>query len=161
MQFAKNPKSANPDDVAIGSNIRALRQRRGLSQEKLADALGVTFQQVQKYEKGTNRVSGSKMVAVSKALAVPLEALFAGTGSEVTDGLPMPQLPILSAQAQRLAAAFDRMDDTSQRRHILGLVEALACGDSQVSDKPRLMIGNGTTRPLEIDFDTISIRGQA
>lgn len=133
MQFAKNPKSANPDDVAIGANVRALRQRRGLTQEKLAAALGITFQQVQKYEKGTNRVSGSKLVAMANALAVPLEALFAGTGSEVTEGLPMPQLPILSNQAQRLAEAFDRIEDPVQRRSLVLLVEALGGSAVEVS----------------------------
>jgi transcriptional regulator with XRE-family HTH domain len=133
MQFAKNPKSANPDDVAIGNNIRALRQRRGLSQEKLAAALGVTFQQVQKYEKGANRVSGSKLVAVSKALAVPLEALFAGTGSEVTDGLPMPQLPVFSNQGRRLVEAFERIEDSVQRRSVLLLVEALGGSPVEMS----------------------------
>ncbi|MHA7969012.1 helix-turn-helix domain-containing protein [Rhizobium sp. CAU 1783] len=143
MQFAKNPKKPNPDDVAIGTNIRNLRQRRGLSQEKLGEALGITFQQVQKYEKGTNRVSGSKLVAVSKALAVPLEALFVGTGSALTDGLPMPQLPVLSSQARRLVEAFDRIEDPIQRRHILGLVEALTSGGGTEIDTPRKEQGVG------------------
>ncbi|MFN7124640.1 MAG: helix-turn-helix domain-containing protein [Allorhizobium sp.] len=125
MQHSPKPKMPKPDDVTIGANIRSLRQRRGLSQERLGEALGITFQQVQKYEKGTNRVSGSKLVAVANALAVPLEALFAGTGSEVTDGLPMPQLPVFSNQGRRLVEAFERIEDPVQRRSLLLLVEAL------------------------------------
>lgn len=143
-QFAKNPKTPNPDDATIGANIRALRQRRGLTQEKLAAALGITFQQVQKYEKGTNRVSGSKLVAMANALAVPLEALFAGTGSEVTQGLPMPQLPILSNQGRRLVEAFERIEDAALRRHLLGLVEALSAHDGPID--PQMMtqaVGTG------------------
>ncbi|WP_053239696.1 helix-turn-helix domain-containing protein [Pleomorphomonas koreensis] len=61
-------KTPNPDDVALGAAIRQRRMLLGISQEKLADQLGITFQQVQKYEKGANRVSWSRLVQVSKAL---------------------------------------------------------------------------------------------
>ena len=67
--MAKTAKP-NPIDISIGGRIRAQRLAMGMSQEKLADALGLTFQQVQKYEKGSNRVSGSRLVQIANALMV-------------------------------------------------------------------------------------------
>ena len=66
-------------DVQIGNRIRAARMRAGLSQEKLGEALGITFQQVQKYEKGVNRCSGSRLIAMADALSVPASDLLGET----------------------------------------------------------------------------------
>lgn len=66
-------------DVEIGSRIRKARMRAGMSQEKLSEALGVTFQQIQKYEKGVNRVSGSRLIAMAAALNVPASDLLGET----------------------------------------------------------------------------------
>lgn len=67
--------SPKPADVAIGGRIRAVRMRAGISQEKLGERIGVTFQQVQKYEKGTNRVGGSRMGEIAAALDVSVATL--------------------------------------------------------------------------------------
>jgi transcriptional regulator with XRE-family HTH domain len=75
-------KSPQLADVAIGANIRTLRVVRGLSQEKLGDAIGVTFQQVQKYEKGTNRVGGSRAIQIAAALGVRVAELYQGVEGE-------------------------------------------------------------------------------
>lgn len=83
-------KKTNPDDIKIGMNIRAIRLSQGLSQEKLAESLGVTFQQVQKYEKGTNRVGGSRMVAIAKALGVSINEIFGVSSDGVGEALAQP-----------------------------------------------------------------------
>lgn len=74
-------KFATTVDVEIGQRIRAARLRIGMSQEKLGEALGITFQQVQKYEKGTNRCAGSRLASVAKALGVPASSLLGETES--------------------------------------------------------------------------------
>lgn len=71
-----NPRSATAIDRAIGERIRARRLEIGMSQEKLADAIGVTFQQVQKYEKGVNRVAASTLFAIAQALDAKLVSFF-------------------------------------------------------------------------------------
>ena len=71
-------KSANEHDAYVGSRIRAARILSGMSQDKLAGELGITFQQIQKYEKGTNRVSASKLVGISNALGQPIAWFFEG-----------------------------------------------------------------------------------
>ncbi len=68
----ENKKKPNPIDVHVGSRIRLRRNMLGLSQEKLGESLGITFQQIQKYEKGTNRVGASRLQAISAILNVPV-----------------------------------------------------------------------------------------
>lgn len=99
-------KEPNPNDVIVGQNIKNRRNQLGMSQEKLGDALGVTFQQVQKYEKGTNRTSASKLVAISNILNITVENLFAGTGM-----IDAPEQKILSPQAYKLASQFDQIEN--------------------------------------------------
>src|SRR3954469_25434955 len=76
-------KIKNSDDAVIGQNVRKLRMLAGMSQEKLGNALGLTFQQVQKYEKGTNRISGGRMVLIARILNCSLDDLFTDTGNEL------------------------------------------------------------------------------
>src|SRR5215475_3716927 len=71
-------KTPNPTDKYVGSRVRMRRMMLGMSQEKLADALGLTFQQVQKYEKGTNRISASRLQAISQILDAPVHFFFEG-----------------------------------------------------------------------------------
>lgn len=75
----KGKKGGDPRDVAIGQRIRAHRVAKGWSQEKLGDTLGVTFQQIQKYEKGTNRVGGSRIDAICAALGVTPNEIIVGS----------------------------------------------------------------------------------
>jgi transcriptional regulator with XRE-family HTH domain len=75
-----NRRSANPLDVAIGARLRVRRRAAGLSQQKLAERLGVTFQQVQKYERGSNRIAGSTLIGIAEALETPA-SYFLGEGA--------------------------------------------------------------------------------
>src|SRR3984957_4287425 len=77
-------KAPNPVDRYVGSRVRMRRIMLGMSQEKLGDALGLTFQQVQKYEKGTNRVGASRIQQISEILQVPVSFLFEGGPSGTT-----------------------------------------------------------------------------
>lgn len=72
--------SPHPVDVHVGSRIRALRLDRGLSQSALGDAVGVSFQQIQKYERGSNRVSASMLYRIAGVLGTEVQALFEGCG---------------------------------------------------------------------------------
>ena len=118
-----NIKIPHADDIAAGANLRRIRTLRRISQETLADQLGITFQQVQKYEKGTNRISISRALAICRALGCTITDLIAGIDEGGTAAL---QLPAFSRQATHLAECFDRIEDDRQRHHILGLVGTLA-----------------------------------
>ena len=121
-------KRSNPVDVAVGSNIRLNRIARGISQTELGNRIGVTFQQVQKYEKGTNRVGASRLNMISKALNVPLARLFDGIESNRSNknAEPSPAMLIGEPQAFRLATAFSTISDAALRRDIVHLVERIA-----------------------------------
>lgn len=80
------PKRPNDIDLIVGANIRSRRTALGISQEKLGEQLGITFQQVQKYEKGTNRVSASKLFAIAKILGCTVQYLFKGIEDLGTEG---------------------------------------------------------------------------
>src|SRR5438045_3362688 len=71
-------KAPNPTDKHVGARVRMRRKMLGMSQEKLGDALGLTFQQVQKYEKGTNRIGASRLQQIAHILQVPIEFFFEG-----------------------------------------------------------------------------------
>lgn len=111
-------------DVTIGRNIRAIRLRRGLSQVAVAARLGVTFQQVQKYENGVNRVGGGRLAQLAAALGVPVTALFLGV-AEAWSGNEAPP-PITDAYAVRTAAAMAGIGDAALRRALLALIERAA-----------------------------------
>lgn len=76
----KSEASADPVDIAVGARIRLLRKVRGLSQQALAEAAGVTFQQIQKYERGANRVSASMLSRIARTLQAPVAEMFGETG---------------------------------------------------------------------------------
>lgn len=116
-------------DIQVGSNIRRLRALRGMSQETLGDALGITFQQIQKYEKGTNRVSASRLVRMAEVFAVRIDVLFEGVGATADDG---GVLPAISREAILLATDFETIADAKVRVSIRGLVRSL--GTQQVAD---------------------------
>jgi transcriptional regulator with XRE-family HTH domain len=95
-------KSPRPADVAIGAKIKKRRMMLGMSQEKLGEALGITFQQVQKYEKGTNRVGGSRMVEIAKVLGVPIAHLFEGASNDAEAVAPPTALDAATIDVVRL-----------------------------------------------------------
>jgi transcriptional regulator with XRE-family HTH domain len=117
-------KSANAIDIKVGSNIRQRRVLLGMSQEKLAEGLQLTFQQVQKYEKGTNRVSASKLVAIAKILNCGIPELFAGTDAE-TSPAAAELAPLHSADALRIASNLDKLQPL-HRRAVAKLIAVMA-----------------------------------
>jgi len=120
------PKSPNEVDVTVGRNVRRIRNMIGMSQETLGVELGLTFQQVQKYEKGTNRISASKLVAISQALDCSIAQLFADVDAS-SNSVPLPNV---SAAALKLAGEFDKISSDSQRSAVAKLVESLARQDT-------------------------------
>jgi len=118
-------KSPDPVDLVVAHNIRIQRIARRISQTELADALGVTFQQVQKYERGINRVGAGRLVRIAAVLDVPVTALLDGSDGERGRG-PSPLAMMAQRQPYRLVAAFSRIDDKRLRRLVVDLVDRLA-----------------------------------
>jgi transcriptional regulator with XRE-family HTH domain len=119
----------DPIDIEVGSRIRVQRKALSLSQTNLADALGLTFQQVQKYERGANRVSASMLVKIAKRLGTSVGALVGENDPErhthdVYQKLAAPG-------ALDLLDAFAKMADPEARRALISLVKAVSAGDSQ------------------------------
>lgn len=109
----KTATTSNPVDVAVGSIVRVRRKELGISQADLGFALGITFQQVQKYERGVNRISASKLYAIAQVLDYPIEAFFEGVApvegaksEAVSAVLRFPSKPYAAA----LAEAMERME---------------------------------------------------
>ena len=127
-------KAPNPVDKHVGSRVRMRRIMLGMSQEKLGEALGLTFQQVQKYEKGTNRVGASRIQQISEILQVPVSFLFEGGPSGTIDngGLGEGRSPayvadfLATSEGMALTRAFTRIVDGRLRRSIVELVEQIA-----------------------------------
>jgi transcriptional regulator with XRE-family HTH domain len=125
-------RDPNYIDVHVGSRIRMRRQLISMSQEKLGELLGITFQQVQKYEKGTNRISASRLYYAAKTLGVPVHFFFEGLpGTEEGEGLREGDAHsnlmanLLTPEGVQLAKAFGEMDDTNKRRLIVSLARAV------------------------------------
>ncbi|KAB1082958.1 helix-turn-helix domain-containing protein [Neorhizobium sp. BETTINA12A] len=126
-------KKPNPIDVHVGSRIRLRRAMLKMSQEKLADGLGITFQQVQKYEKGTNRVGASRLQMIATILNAPVGYFFADapTPSSATDSKPVvhEEDAVTSFLATRegveLNLAFQRVANAKLRQNIVQLVKSL------------------------------------
>ncbi|MBO6795688.1 helix-turn-helix domain-containing protein [Maricaulis sp.] len=128
-----SPRGPNPVDVHVGSRIRLRRQLLRMSQEKLGDELGVTFQQVQKYERGANRVGASRLYRLSRVLEVPVQFFFEGLNEKSTisamaegDQTPIVYDFIQSSDGVSLAESFSRIKDAKVRRRVLELVRTLA-----------------------------------
>jgi transcriptional regulator with XRE-family HTH domain len=115
----------------------------GMSQEKLGEALGLTFQQIQKYEKGTNRVGASRIQQISEILQVPVSFLFEGGPTSTTggDGFGEGTSPayvsdfLATSEGLALTRAFTRIADTKLRRSIVDLVEQIAAREAPAADK--------------------------
>lgn len=129
-----NQKSPNPIDVHIGSRVRLRRMMLKMSQEKLGERLGITFQQIQKYEKGTNRIGGSRMQNIARVLQVPVAFFFedAPGGSPVA-GEAMGSLSttamvefLSSAEGVRLNQAFIAIKNKRVRSRIIELMRVIA-----------------------------------
>jgi transcriptional regulator with XRE-family HTH domain len=132
-------KAPNPTDKHVGSRVRMRRMMLSMSQEKLGDALGLTFQQVQKYEKGTNRIGASRLQQISQILQVPVSFFFEGAPAAVTiggqDGLSEAPSPayvsdfLATPDGLALTKSFMKITDSKLRRRIVDLVEQIAGSD--------------------------------
>jgi transcriptional regulator with XRE-family HTH domain len=125
----------NPVDLHVGGRVRMRRKLLGVSQEQLADSLGLTFQQVQKYERGANRVSASKLYDIARTLQVPVSFFFDGladplAGSEADEaGLHAERVVqqfLTTPEGLELAEIFPRIGRSRVRRQVLDLVRAMA-----------------------------------
>lgn len=127
---AIDSKTPHAVDVHVGGRVRLRRRFLGLSQTELATAVGVTFQQVQKYERGFNRVSASKLYEIARVLKVPLSYFFEGFDSSAAErdaGSDMTPADFLgTTEGLALAEAFPRIRNEERRRKILDLIHSLA-----------------------------------
>jgi transcriptional regulator with XRE-family HTH domain len=121
-------KRANNVDVAVGHRIRLFRLNAGLSQTELADQIGVTFQQVQKYEKGVNRVGAGRLTQIAGALNVPITAFFEGMTSGAKSRSEADSLAELmtAPRAFKLLDAFSEITDPALQTAILSLVQSIS-----------------------------------
>jgi transcriptional regulator with XRE-family HTH domain len=120
-------RAADSTDAAVGRNIRIERLARRMSQTDLAEQIGITFQQVQKYEKGTNRVGSGRLARIAEAFGLPISALFGGTPASRRRGNEPSALHLIAEKSPlRLVQAFARIKDRSLRRSIVAMVENVA-----------------------------------
>jgi transcriptional regulator with XRE-family HTH domain len=118
-------------DALVGRNIRICRLQRGLTQTELGDHLDVTFQQIQKYENGANRVGASRLAQISGALEVTLATLFDGSGTADRAGPDLSGRAILAhPHALRLVQAFHSIADDRTRMTVLRLIESIGQAQS-------------------------------
>jgi transcriptional regulator with XRE-family HTH domain len=134
-------KAPNPIDKHVGSRVRMRRMMLSMSQEKLGDALGLTFQQVQKYEKGTNRIGASRLQQIANILQVQVSFFFegaphvqSGPRPEGMGDAPSPAYVsdfLATSDGLALTKAFMRISDSKLRRRIVDLVEQIATSDKR------------------------------
>jgi len=124
-------KSPSGIDRVVGQRLRWRRRELKLTQEQLGEKLGLTFQQVQKYEKGVNRISAGRLFEVSEVLTVPVSYFFEGV-EEMLGTRPMtvhedehpPALPLIDSEAMELVTAFQKITDAGLRRSLLDTIRA-------------------------------------
>jgi len=132
-------KQANPIDVQVGNRVRIRRMLIGMSQERLGDMLGLTFQQVQKYEKGVNRIGAGRLFEVARILNVPVDFFYEGVAAQLTgqpgvnepEGAPPVMEFVSSGEGLQLSLAFMKIKDAKVRKRVLDLVKSLAEEEEQ------------------------------
>ncbi|MEM9683836.1 MAG: helix-turn-helix transcriptional regulator [Pseudomonadota bacterium] len=129
----------NPVDVHVGSRVRLRRTLLGLSQEKLGDSLGLTFQQVQKYERGANRIGASRLFDLSRVLDVPVSFFFDDMPKEAGGGKPsgtaeitytsedgMDEDPMVRRETLDLVRTYYQIEDPQVRKRVFELAKSLS-----------------------------------
>ena len=127
-------KAPNPIDRHVGSRVRMRRMLVGMSQEKLGEALGITFQQIQKYEKGTNRIGASRLHRIASVLGVPIEFFYEGAPHANVGQAGFAEAPsqtyvsdfLSTAEGVQLVKAFLEIKDAKVRRKLVELISTLA-----------------------------------
>jgi transcriptional regulator with XRE-family HTH domain len=137
----RNSTRLSPIDVHVGGRLRLRRTLLGMSQEKLGHAIGLTFQQVQKYERGANRIGASRLYDLSRVLDVPVAFFFdemapglvalAGNGPRAAKGMDEPALvyqaePMMKRETLELVRAYFKIADPQLRRRVFDLAKAIA-----------------------------------
>lgn len=143
MPASKNPVirtgKPNPVDIHVGSRVRLRRTLLGLSQEKLGEAVGLTFQQIQKYERGANRIGSSRLYALSCILDVPVSFFFEDMPAEISGkgGRPVPGVvsrtqhgfsadPLAKRETLELVRAYYKIKEPTVRKRLFELAKSLA-----------------------------------
>ncbi|WP_040308503.1 helix-turn-helix domain-containing protein [Asticcacaulis biprosthecium] len=135
-EITKTDRGPNPVDLHVGARVRMRRKFLGMSQEGLAEVIDLTFQQVQKYERGSNRISASKLYEIARALKAPVAYFFEGYGeTEAVEGFSESESEqfvhgfLMTTEGIELAEAFPRIRSAKLRRKVLELVRVL--GESE------------------------------
>ena len=151
MTIQTEGEGPDPIDMAVGLRVRALRKERGMSQDQLGRALGITFQQIQKYERGTNRISASMLVKAARILKVAPSVILPGEG----DATPCsPEVLRLLAQmrgGEELVETYARIKSPRLRRALLQLARSMAAsGVRDEEDLParEFLDGVAAQRPV-------------
>jgi transcriptional regulator with XRE-family HTH domain len=124
--MARRAKGPSAIEIAVGRNVRVWRMAKGLSQAQLANRLGVTFQQVQKYEIGANRIGIGRLVRIAAILGVPISALLEGTNTAEPSLLAL----VADSRSFRLAQAFAAIKHNEFRVSLVELVERIAAAEA-------------------------------
>jgi len=124
-------KQANPIDGQVGNRVRLRRMLIGMSQERLGELLGLTFQQVQKYEKGVNRIGAGRLFEVARILGVPIDYFYEGASTQIAgpsenEASPPVMEFVSSGEGLQLSLAFMKIKDPKLRKRILDLVKQMA-----------------------------------
>lgn len=141
-------KPPNTVDIHVGSRVRLRRMLVGMSQEKLGESLGLTFQQVQKYEKGSNRIGASRLYQIAQVLGVPVQYFFenlpasaqrpgqAAGFAEAEDTTPFVMDFVSTSEGLQLNRAFNAISDPLVRKRVLDLVKSLSeDGESRTASR--------------------------
>ena len=119
----------HPVDVTVGNRVREMRIRKGLSQQALGDQVGVSFQQIQKYERGTNRMGSSRLIQIADVLDVPVSTFFEGLGkSEATNVSSAIDEGPLNVKASKVARDWQRIGDELLQTKVAEMMRALSRG---------------------------------
>ncbi|MGB8363603.1 MAG: helix-turn-helix transcriptional regulator [Rhizomicrobium sp.] len=126
-------KQANPIDALVGNRVRLRRMLIGMSQERLGELLGLTFQQVQKYEKGVNRIGAGRLYQMAHILGVPIDYFYEGAAEQAgAVNADVPNPPVMeflsSGEGLQLSLAFMRIKDGKVRKRVIDLIKSLADG---------------------------------
>ena len=128
-------KSYHPIDTHVGKRVRIRRKILSMSQTKLGDAIGLTFQQIQKYERGTNRIGASRLFELSEVLDVPVSYFFddlppdialSGSGRGLGEAMSMPSDPLREPISLDLVRAYSKIENAGTRKSLFNLAKALA-----------------------------------
>ena len=156
-------KQANPIDIQVGNRVRIRRMLIGMSQERLGDLLGLTFQQVQKYEKGVNRIGAGRLFEVARILNVPIDFFYEGLGGAAgqpgmgdSESAPVMEF-VSSGEGLQLSLAFMKIKDAKVRKRVLDLVKSLAEEEEQ---KKRAAERINKLRNLSFNMNSAEANGE-